>query len=153
VTERKVAHGTYSKWKWDHCNCSICKAAKDKHLNPAKYIPLPDDFRKVDDTTFSNVWRDKAECRRHGPMDWKVEDGKTRYMTDEEWGAWTDRVFFPQRGGSVEEAREICARCPVQEQCFAAGLVDLPVSGSTPLGIWGGKSQRERRATRGRKWR
>jgi len=153
MAQRKVAHGTYSKWKWDHCNCSICKAAKDKFLNPPKFIPLPEDFRETNEATFSNKWRDKAECRRHGPMDWKIESGKTRFMTSEEWGAWTDRVFFPQRGGSVEEARMLCERCPVQEECLAAGLIDIPTNGQTPIGIWGGKSQRERRTIRGRKWR
>lgn len=74
-------------------------------------------------------------------------------MTAEEWGALVDRLFFPRRGESAEEAEIICARCPVQEQCLNAGLVDMPVSNVPPVGIWGGKSHRERLRLSGRKHR
>ena len=148
-------HGTATKWKWDKCSCPICKAAKVEALkNTATpyVLPVLNQLRLANDETFSEVWRSKAECRRHGPMDWKVENGKTRYMTDEEWGAWTSRVFFVQRGGSSEEAKTICERCPVKAECLSAGLVDVPISNKTPTGIWGGLSQRERQTIRGRKW-
>jgi WhiB family redox-sensing transcriptional regulator len=54
-------------------------------------------------------------------------------------------IFFPE--GSVAEratiqtAKEICARCPVQEQCLAVGLME-------PFGIWGGLTEPERRPLR-----
>ena len=145
-------HGSYTRWKWYRCNCTICAKAKAEAIKP-KPVPLPTGFRKDFNTAFDPSWREKAECRRFGPLDWKYENGKTRHMTAEEWGAFVDRVFFVQRGGSYEEALTICARCPVKEECLQAGLVDLPTNGQTPTGIWGGKSQRERHSIRGRKWR
>jgi WhiB family transcriptional regulator, redox-sensing transcriptional regulator len=54
-------------------------------------------------------------------------------------------VFFPGRGQSAEPARQICASCPVRELCLdyalRHGIVD---------GIWGGLTERDRRALRSR---
>jgi WhiB family redox-sensing transcriptional regulator len=52
-------------------------------------------------------------------------------------------VFFPERGESAEPARQVCARCPVREQCL-----DYAISNGITDGIWGGLSERERRALR-----
>jgi WhiB family transcriptional regulator, redox-sensing transcriptional regulator len=52
-------------------------------------------------------------------------------------------MFFPERGESAEPARQVCARCPVREQCL-----DYAVSNGITGGIWGGMSERERRALR-----
>lgn len=49
--------------------------------------------------------------------------------------------FFPERGERVAEARAVCARCPVVEECRAAGAREH-------FGIWGGTSERQRRAMR-----
>jgi WhiB family redox-sensing transcriptional regulator len=65
---------------------------------------------------------------------------------------WRDRaacigadpdLFFPQRGESAEPAREICARCSVREACL-----DYALRNAITHGIWGGVSERERRALR-----
>jgi len=70
---------------------------------------------------------------------------------------WRDRaacigadpdLFFPQRGESAEPAREICARCPVREACL-----DYALRNAITHGIWGGVSERERRALRSRRLR
>jgi len=54
--------------------------------------------------------------------------------------------FYPERGAmdQVEQARAVCADCPVKWQCL-----DYAIAMTDRNGIWGGKSERERRAIRG----
>jgi WhiB family transcriptional regulator, redox-sensing transcriptional regulator len=59
-------------------------------------------------------------------------------------GAGLD-VFFPGRGESAEPARRICASCPVRQPCL-----DYAISHSITYGIWGGLTERDRRALRTR---
>jgi Transcription factor WhiB len=54
-------------------------------------------------------------------------------------------VFFPGRGESAEPARQICGRCPVRQPCLEFALRRGIVHG-----IWGGLSERNRRALRSR---
>ena len=55
--------------------------------------------------------------------------------------AQTDpEVFFPEKGGSVREAKAVCARCPVRAQCLAHALAH-----GERFGVWGGLSEPERR--------
>jgi len=49
-------------------------------------------------------------------------------------------TFFPSDGAGVEEARRICAGCPVRELCLEHAL-----SHRIDHGVWGGCSERERR--------
>jgi WhiB family redox-sensing transcriptional regulator len=65
---------------------------------------------------------------------------------------WMDRgnclgvdpdLFFPARGASTREAREVCRGCVVREQCLEYALVN-----AEKFGIWGGLSERERRRIR-----
>jgi WhiB family redox-sensing transcriptional regulator len=52
-------------------------------------------------------------------------------------------LFFPSKGGSTAPAVQVCKRCPVQEQCLQYALARRE-----PHGIWGGRSERERRRMR-----
>jgi WhiB family redox-sensing transcriptional regulator len=52
-------------------------------------------------------------------------------------------VFFPERGGSAESARQVCATCPVRQPCL-----DYAITNRITHGIWGGLTERERRALR-----
>lgn len=53
--------------------------------------------------------------------------------------------FWPSRGQSNDEARAVCARCPVRQRC----LDDALSRGEwADHGIWGGTSERERRRLR-----
>jgi WhiB family redox-sensing transcriptional regulator len=70
-------------------------------------------------------------------------------------GAWaslglcgqTDpEVFFPEKGGSTADAKKVCMRCPVRAQCLAFAL-----DNNERHGIWGGLSERERRALKPKK--
>ena len=69
---------------------------------------------------FAARWRELAACR----------------------GADLD-LFFPDRGESAEPARRVCARCPVREPCL-----DYAISNRITHGVWGGLTERERRALR-----
>jgi WhiB family redox-sensing transcriptional regulator len=54
-------------------------------------------------------------------------------------------LFFGERGWSSAPAKQVCASCPVRQPCldYALELGDLDAQG-----LWGGTSQRERRAMR-----
>jgi hypothetical protein len=55
--------------------------------------------------------------------------------------AQTDpEAFFPEKGGSTRDAKRICARCEVKENCLQYAL-----DHDERFGIWGGLSERERR--------
>lgn len=52
-------------------------------------------------------------------------------------------LFFPEKGGSTREAKRMCGLCPVAEDCLRYAL-----DHDERFGIWGGHSERERRAMR-----
>jgi WhiB family redox-sensing transcriptional regulator len=55
-------------------------------------------------------------------------------------------LFFPERGSSTREAKEVCRGCVVQEACLEFALTN-----GEKFGIWGGLSERERRRIRRRR--
>jgi WhiB family redox-sensing transcriptional regulator len=52
-------------------------------------------------------------------------------------------LWFPDRGGDTRPAKEVCRGCPVRTECLEYAL-----GNSERFGIWGGLSERERRALR-----
>lgn len=52
-------------------------------------------------------------------------------------------LFFPERGASTREAKEVCRGCVVRDDCLEYALRN-----SEKFGIWGGMSERERRRIR-----
>ena len=52
-------------------------------------------------------------------------------------------LFFPERGASTREAKEVCRGCVVRAECLEYALVN-----SEKFGICGGLSERERRRIR-----
>lgn len=55
--------------------------------------------------------------------------------------AQTDpEAFFPEKGGSPNDAKRICCSCPVQDACLEYALAH-----DERFGVWGGLSERERR--------
>ena len=52
-------------------------------------------------------------------------------------------LFFPERGASTKEAKEVCRACVVREDCLEYAL-----DNGEKFGIWGGMSERERRRLR-----
>lgn len=71
---------------------------------------------------YDGHWRDNAACR-----------GKPT------------RLFFTELGEPLDEARAICATCPVINRCLEEGVIN------NEIGVWGGTSDRERRLIR-RRW-
>jgi WhiB family transcriptional regulator, redox-sensing transcriptional regulator len=63
-------------------------------------------------------------------------------------GEWTERalcpqadpeLFFPPKGNPGTEAKQICASCPVREECLA-----YAIKADEEFGIWGGPNRAER---------
>ena len=52
-------------------------------------------------------------------------------------------MFFPERGASMQEAKEVCRGCPVREDCL-----EFAITHNEKFGIWCGTSERERRRIR-----
>jgi WhiB family redox-sensing transcriptional regulator len=54
-------------------------------------------------------------------------------------------LFFPRKGenNQLAEAKSICARCVVRDDCLEYALVHRE-----KFGVWGGTSERERRRLR-----
>jgi WhiB family redox-sensing transcriptional regulator len=52
-------------------------------------------------------------------------------------------LFFPERGASTREAKEVCRGCVVKDECLEYALRN-----GEKFGIWGGMSERERRRIR-----
>ena len=69
------------------------------------------------------AWQRDAACRGLG-----IEESRA--------------IFFPSRGDSIDEARAICERCPVTEQCLEFALAN------NCIGVWAGTSDRQRRKLR-----
>lgn len=53
-------------------------------------------------------------------------------------------LFFPGQGESTKEAKEVCTGCTVRVECL-----EYAIETGERFGIWGGKSERERRRMRG----
>lgn len=71
---------------------------------------------------FAARWRELAACRGTGL-----------------------EVFFPGRGESAGPGRQVCAACPVRQPCL-----DYAITNRISHGIWGGLTERERRALQSR---
>lgn len=71
-------------------------------------------------TSGSEDWRSKGICAQVGGDTW-----------------------FPERGGSTKEAKSVCHGCPVKDECLEWALTN-----DERFGVWGGVSERERRALR-----
>ncbi|HVC25230.1 MAG TPA: WhiB family transcriptional regulator [Acidimicrobiales bacterium] len=68
---------------------------------------------------------------------------------DQEWQSRANcmgvdpELFFPERGSSTREAKEVCRGCVVQQDCL-----EFAIANGEKFGIWGGMSERERRRVR-----
>ena len=50
-------------------------------------------------------------------------------------------AFFPEKGGTTKAAKKVCGKCDHQVACLEYALTN-----DERFGVWGGKSERERRA-------
>jgi WhiB family redox-sensing transcriptional regulator len=90
-------------------------------------------------------WEDPAEYLTAGEVVELLAGAEEPWMADGLCREYGRRVnWFPERYQTGAEAKAICHRCLVQEQCLSFALAQ-PAS---LHGIWGGTSQRERRELR-----
>ena len=52
-------------------------------------------------------------------------------------------LFFPERGVSTAPAKAVCKTCAVKDEC-----IEYALENGEKFGIWGGRSERERRRLR-----
>ena len=64
----------------------------------------------------------------------------TTWMQEAKCRELPPEKFFPSDGVGVEKAQRICAECTVTSQCLEYALFH-----HIDHGVWGGKSERERR--------
>ncbi|WP_138733412.1 WhiB family transcriptional regulator [Modestobacter excelsi] len=72
-------------------------------------------------------------------MLWRLDDWR-------EWALCAEvdpDAFFPGKGESTRDAKNICRRCLVRIECLRSALAN-----DERFGIWGGLSDRERRRFR-----
>ncbi len=75
--------------------------------------------------------------------------GRKLLMLDTSWQEYASclgvdpDLFFPERGASTREAKEVCRGCVVQGSCLEFALAN-----GEKFGIWGGESARGRRRIR-----
>lgn len=79
-----------------------------------EYIEEKDKHEEVDPAL---AWAEEALCAETNP-----------------------EAFFPEKGGSIREAKRICAACPVQKECL-----DYALNHGERMGIWGGTTPEERK--------
>lgn len=67
------------------------------------------------------------------------------WMRDAACRGMDPELFFPEKGASwdVQEARGVCAGCPVRTECLTYAM-----DHTERHGVWGGTSERERRRLR-----
>jgi WhiB family redox-sensing transcriptional regulator len=92
-------------------------------------MPAPSLLNLPAPLTSSWEWQLRALCRD--------EDNGTFFHPDNERG--------PERSARARAAKQICRRCPVQDECLRHAL-----STGERYGTWGGMSEDERRALRSR---
>ena len=78
-----------------------------------------------------------------------MRSGRKQLVLDTTWQEFSNclgvdpDLFFPERGASTREAKEVCRGCVVREDCLEFALAN-----GEKFGIWGGMSERERRRIR-----
>lgn len=87
--------------------------------------------------------------RGNGMAEGTQEDLVDNDSTAESWQLYANclgvdpDLFFPERGASTKEAKQVCQGCVVREDCLEYALAN-----GEKFGIWGGLSERERRRIR-----
>lgn len=68
---------------------------------------------------------------------------ETAWMADAICSQTDPDAFFPDKGGTPQIAKDVCARCPVVGECAAFAMARPSLEG-----VWGGMTQRERQLAR-----
>ncbi|WP_296140868.1 WhiB family transcriptional regulator [uncultured Tessaracoccus sp.] len=68
------------------------------------------------------------------------DDGAYAWQAEALCAQTDPEAFFPEKGGSTRDAKQVCLNCTVRTQCLEYALAH-----DERFGIWGGLSERERR--------
>ncbi|MEY4130775.1 MAG: hypothetical protein RLZZ31_899 [Actinomycetota bacterium] len=85
----------------------------------------------METTSSPTATSDSDSFQAETPTDW-MSHGNCRHEPPS--------TFFPSDGVGVENAKKICATCPVIEECLSYAL-----DNRIDHGVWGGTSERQRR--------
>lgn len=66
--------------------------------------------------------------------------GNREWMADAVCPQADPEAWYPPKGGSIREAKRVCASCPVRLDCL-----DYALANDERFGVWGGLGERERR--------
>jgi WhiB family redox-sensing transcriptional regulator len=73
----------------------------------------------------------------------RVCTGTPSWYAEAECKGLDPSLFYPDRGESTDEAKQVCAQCPVATECAEHALATQERNG-----VWGGTSERQRKAMR-----
>ena len=102
-----------------------------------------------DETRASGLLVRRMTQGAQGPKEATTMRAMTSETEDRSWQDYANclgvdpDLFFPERGASTREAKEVCRGCVVRDQCLEYALAN-----GEKFGIWGGLSERERRRIR-----
>ena len=99
----------------------VKSSAEQKPIEPIFGPRIPQYSTQVSDASLS--WQESALCAHTNP-----------------------EAFFPEKGGSIREAKLVCQQCPVKAACLEYALAH-----NERFGLWGGLSERERRGLTNRR--
>lgn len=91
----------------------------------------------------SNWYVDPLELGVPGAEGLIGDDNPLSWQADALCAQTDPEAFFPEKGGSTRDAKQICQSCEVRSQCLEYALEN-----DERFGIWGGLSERERRKLR-----
>jgi WhiB family redox-sensing transcriptional regulator len=74
------------------------------------------------------------------PID-RNDDDPLAWQADALCAQIAPEMFFPEKGANVRVAKGICGSCDVKDECL-----DYALQNNERFGVWGGKSERQRRA-------
>jgi WhiB family redox-sensing transcriptional regulator len=70
----------------------------------------------------------------------RPDRGDRSFIADALCAQTDPEAFFPEKGGSPKEAKQMCARCDVADACLQAAI-----DNEEEFGVWGGLTARERK--------
>lgn len=143
-------HGTRSRYGAG-CSCDACRAANAQYMaewraNRDPNMPI-EDYARLEEARLRRAqYRPGYQITERTAAVYGIDISPIPAGLDLEWR--TDRachdqpvdLFFPERGEmrKIAEAKLVCARCPVTNDCLEFGIA------TKSIGIWGGLTTDER---------
>jgi WhiB family transcriptional regulator, redox-sensing transcriptional regulator len=84
--------------------------------------------------------RTGTRCRAARPARGPVSLSPPTWMREANCATTDPELFFPDSRSPANEAKEICASCPVRPECLEYAL-----AAAEEFGVWGGLTEKERR--------